>query len=59
MLGIIIAPLCFWLFVGWLLADWKPVEGKPPAPRKAFFEAIFPFAMLLLVSGFIVQLFIG
>jgi hypothetical protein len=39
MVGIIIAPLCFWLFVGWLLADWKPVEGKPPAPKTPIFNA--------------------
>lgn len=58
MLGIIIAPVCFWLFVGWLLADWKPVEGKPPAPKTPIFNAaligIVGVLLVVWVGSFIV-----
>lgn len=55
MLGVIIGPVVFWLFVGWLLADWGP--PKPSAPP-TLLQKLLPIGALVLtvvwVGSFIV-----
>lgn len=51
----VFAPLCFWLFVGLVLADFGPPEPKPKTPILDGCLILGALALMLLwVGSFIV-----